>query len=379
MSHFGVLVITDEKPTEDILEEILAPWHEFECTGMVNKYVQNIDELPEALELYNGDEIRLRAPDGSMYDPYDDQFYRDPTPEEEEEILPFGGMGFRNGLSYLSKDWGDGRGYRAKFNYVPEGWEKVGVPKKELYTFAEFVADYYERPILLNEPDLEDVHKWGWYRVGENGEVTELVRRTNPNAKWDWWTVGGRWSGFLAPKATAVDVEKGQPGLMGSQANPKGVDVAMKRDVDFEGMREDARVKARAEWQQIHDLVGHLLDEFLTWDYVRDEMFPEYIDEARKFYHSQPAMQELRKQEDLRWLSLEDFLCPLEEYETRRSNSCTTTFAFVKDGQWIERGNMGFWAVVTNEQDRDEWAKAFNQMLDELPEETWLTVVDCHI
>lgn len=347
MSHFGVLVITDKKPTEDILEEILAPWHEFECTGMVNKYVQNIDELPEALELYNGDEIRLRAPDGSLHHPYDDQFYKDPT--------------------------------RAKFNYIPEGWEKVGVPKKELYTFAEFVAAYYERPILLNEPDLEDVHKWGWYRVGENGEVTELVRRTNPNAKWDWWAVGGRWSGFLAPKATAVDVEKGQPGLMGSQANPKGVDVAMKRDVDFEGMREDARWKARAEWQKIHDLVGHLLDEFRTWDHVRDEMFPEDIDEARKFYHAQPAMQELRKQEDLRWLSLEDFLCPLEEYETRRSNSCTTTFAFVKDGQWIERGNMGFWAVVTNEQDKEEWDKAFNQMLDELPADTWLTVVDCHI
>ena len=138
MSHFGVLVITNEKPTEDLLAEILAPWHEFECTGMVNEYVQNIDELPEALDMYEGEESRLRAPDGSLHLPWADQFYREPTPEEN---------------SY------------SRINFIPEGWEEITVSRKELYTFAEFVADYYERPILLEEPDLEDEHKWGWYQL----------------------------------------------------------------------------------------------------------------------------------------------------------------------------------------------------------------------
>lgn len=34
---------------------------------------------------------------------------------------------------------------------------------------------------------------WG-YETDENGN---LLTTYNPNSKWDWWTVGGRWSGYL--------------------------------------------------------------------------------------------------------------------------------------------------------------------------------------
>lgn len=34
MSHFSVLVITDRVPTDDVLEEVLLPFHEYECTGI---------------------------------------------------------------------------------------------------------------------------------------------------------------------------------------------------------------------------------------------------------------------------------------------------------------------------------------------------------
>ena len=54
-------------------------------------------------------------------------------------------------------------------------------------------------------------------------------------------------------------------------------------------------------------------------------------------------------------------------------------FAFVKEGQWYERGRMGWWACVSNEKDRDEWNRQFNKMMDELPANTLLTLVDCHI
>jgi len=30
MSHFIVMVVTKESPTEDMISEIIAPWHEFE-------------------------------------------------------------------------------------------------------------------------------------------------------------------------------------------------------------------------------------------------------------------------------------------------------------------------------------------------------------
>ena len=47
MSHFTVMVITDEKPDEAKLSAILMPYHEFECTGYDNEYVQDIKKDPE--------------------------------------------------------------------------------------------------------------------------------------------------------------------------------------------------------------------------------------------------------------------------------------------------------------------------------------------
>lgn len=47
MSHFAVLVVTDSKPSAKDLARILLPWHEFECTGLDNKYVVDVDKTNE--------------------------------------------------------------------------------------------------------------------------------------------------------------------------------------------------------------------------------------------------------------------------------------------------------------------------------------------
>ena len=40
---------------------------------------------------------------------------------------------------------------------------------------------------------------------------------------------------------------------------------------------------------------------------------------------------------------------------------------------------MGWFGMSHNEVSEDEWLAKFNQMIDELPDDTLLTVVDCHI
>lgn len=40
MSHFTVAVFTNENKS---VEELLAPFHEFECTGINDEYVQDVD------------------------------------------------------------------------------------------------------------------------------------------------------------------------------------------------------------------------------------------------------------------------------------------------------------------------------------------------
>ncbi len=54
-------------------------------------------------------------------------------------------------------------------------------------------------------------------------------------------------------------------------------------------------------------------------------------------------------------------------------------FAIVKDGEWHERGEMGWWCSVANEKDLDVWKIEVRSLLENLPGDTLLTVVDCHI
>ena len=55
------------------------------------------------------------------------------------------------------------------------------------------------------------------------------------------------------------------------------------------------------------------------------------------------------------------------------------TFAVVKNGEWFERGEMGWWAVVSNEKDKDVWESEVRELLKGLSDDTLLTVMDCHI
>jgi hypothetical protein len=56
------------------------------------------------------------------------------------------------------------------------------------------------------------------------------------------------------------------------------------------------------------------------------------------------------------------------------------SFAIVDlESVWHEKGEMGWWAIVSNEKADDEWAQTYSRIIGELPEDTWLINVDCHI
>lgn len=81
MSHFDVLVIGED------VEKQLAPFHEFECTGVNDEFVQNIDITDKVRDDFSKYTISMiKMPDGSMLRNWDDIFYREPT-EEEKKIV----------------------------------------------------------------------------------------------------------------------------------------------------------------------------------------------------------------------------------------------------------------------------------------------------
>lgn len=57
-----------------------------------------------------------------------------------------------------------------------------------------------------------------------------------------------------------------------------------------------------------------------------------------------------------------------------------TPYAFITpDGEWVERGKMGWFGIGSNEMDEDDWDAKFREYLKTLDKDIILTQVDCHI
>lgn len=293
MSHFSVMVIGDN------VEEQLAPYHEFECTGMNDQYVQNIDRTDEI----NG-YIRLR----------------------------------------IDRDFG-GNYHEAMMDALAD----YGLEQKDI------VSDESK---AKTEGD-KCTHKYG-YAVVQDGLLVKVVNRTNPNKKWDWWTIGGRWSGFILNK-------KGE-----------WIDQARKADIDFDGMIKFAAERASEEYDAfIHNSRGI---PFNTFNYFTEKL---PATEAREAYWGQAALKAVK--ENIEYYhqyffeGFDKFAVPKEEYVNRVKLSTFSTYAFVKDSQWFARGDMGWFGMSDDKMTQEEWNDKFVEMLMALSDDTLITIVDCHI
>lgn len=237
-----------------------------------------------------------------------------------------------------------------------------------------------EDKIVEDESEVDTVgdecpHKYG-YAIVKDGVLIKAVNRTNPNRQWDWYQIGGRWSGFLKLKEGA-EGENGERSWTnsGRDISADRCDSAIKRDIDIEGMRDDAGNDAGNEWDKIHNVVGDTTWE--SWDSVRGRI--SNIDEARDFYNGQTALELIRKAEIFYWSGLDDFLVSREEYVSQARSKAISTFAVLKDGVWYEKGDMGWWGCVSDEKDQGDWDAEVGRLIDSVSDDTRITIVDCHI
>lgn len=351
MSHFTVLVF-GKNP-----EEQLAPYQEYDGEGTTpEECVEFKDCTKEVLkEWEEGREVKYKTLEGDFY---------------KWEVK-----------SRFGED-------------ALDTFEKVDVLYKDSYTSIEKFADYWYGSIKIND-------KFGYYY--------------NPNSKWDWKQLGGRWSGFFKLKnigqisiPTEEDIsqfvehisaicniqeenifnyiglyqeflegkidfhklmerkledsdylvgyylekeietflkvkypdsnsEVGDLGLGVSPPKVGWVDQTYKKDVDFETMEKERELKVRGNW---HD--------------------------AQKEKPNQRAFYYGIKENDIE-----------ESYVER--NKRFSTFAVVKDGEWYERGDMGWWGCVTDEKEPGRWEEEFNKLLNSVSDDTLLSMYDCHI
>lgn len=57
-----------------------------------------------------------------------------------------------------------------------------------------------------------------------------------------------------------------------------------------------------------------------------------------------------------------------------------TPYAFIdSDGNWFERGQMGWFGISSNDKDEKDWDNEFKEFLKKQKKSTIVTLVDCHI
>jgi hypothetical protein len=312
MSHFTTIIFSNTASPEE-LANLLAPYHEFECTGRVDQYVQDIDKTEDARR------------------------------------------------SYLSRG---------------ESWADTSE--------VDYIADWYGLKIVPfgETPNLNDQHKYGYILVDAEGKVTKCVDRTNPNSKWDWYQIGGRWAGYFKPKTNSSS------GVQGEKSwawQPDGitddwVDSIKKKDIDIEGIRNAEIKKANEIYDTLESILrGRTLP---SWKQIR-EKYPKDIEKAQLEYTKLDVVKDLSKHEYFRWCIrdlVETYGTSREEYVQKQSDSILVPFAFIgKYGEWNERGEIGYWGTSSNDKDETSWCQIFWDAFNAFDDETYLTLMDCHI
>ena len=195
----------------------------------------------------------------------------------------------------------------------------------------------------LTPDDLELLVKhmedWSGYRGGIDEKGLFYWCTYNPKSKWDWWSLGGRYSGKLILKENAQGAF-GRPGVFD---NPVGIDAAFLKDVDFDIIEKEREATARKHWRNYQAKKKAKVKEplELLYSVEQDETEETYV-EKRKYF---------------------------------------STFAFCDKDGWKEAAKMGWWAIV-HDRTEDEiiWAKKFRErFLSNPTEHTVIAVVDCHI
>lgn len=286
MSHFSVAVFT--KPNGKTVDQLLAPYYEGIEMKPYIKYTrqQAIDAMRKEIREYM---------ESDMYNRYleDPEKYKEDCSEAH--------------FKHIST-------YHKRLNWTDE--------------------QCYEKQKLWFDEDMID-------------EEGNLLSTYNPNSKWDWYSIGGRFPGKLK-------ANKGKHGEGSAfRSNPKvngEFDSARVGDIDF-SMDMDSYNKAIRWWEVVIDKCplkeGENEEDFDT--FYNENYFKEYYRDKETYAK----------------------ICA----------SCNTYAVIDPDGKWHEKGEMLYFGISTETADESlDWDLHYKERFLDTADPDWtLTIVDCHI
>lgn len=323
MSHFSVLVRVPSNVTRDALEDavakLLLPYKESGCGDAdppeLRKYEEFEDCTDAVKEDWESETVeRVRMKDGSLLTTWDERFR-------------IAGIGIGGGT-----------------HKVPDDLPIVNIPVSAIYSnIDEFAGDYhgYEK----------HGDRWGYWH--------------NPNAKWDWWTIGGRWSKELRDRSGNFDVSRIadiDTDWAGAEARRRAEKFwgEWRRFCDgekfdgFDGPRGTALAIGLLECKDANELTG---DEWKTIKWERQ--LKEGVDRFDVLKNVTWA--EL-------WEQWHGYFDPVRAY------------ARCDGSGWSEPGRMGWFGHSGATADsRAEHIRGFAEWLKSGDQRDWVVMVDCHI
>ena len=350
MSHFTVVVrvpgSTALEEVEDAVTDILAPYQENNMGDCPQEYLEFEDETETFRKEYEEESNeQIRLADGTLLFPFDEQF---------KKVDP------RRTYSYLWE--------------YPEDSEKVMLPNKEIYPTFEFYAEDYQG----REPDA--LGRYGYWH--------------NPSCKWDWWVIGGRWSGFFPVRDVRTELI-GEPGTGGNAPRENCVDITRISDIDTEAIAALTQNRIKEFWENYDKYIARgpglaLQDPFhgprsdlLSVGLLQCKGASEITLEDR-LHLIIPWKADKRRSEarfDIVDTSLTTpearaEIAPVLGAQFNRIRP----YSYVDGDGWEEPGSMGWWGMSSeNPESAKMYADKFTAWVKGGDQSDWLVNVDCHI
>ncbi|MFR9200109.1 MAG: hypothetical protein ACLVML_04720 [Candidatus Gastranaerophilaceae bacterium] len=187
----------------------------------------------------------------------------------------------------------------------------------------------------------------------------------NPNSFWDWYSIGGRWPFQFLVKETAEHIvgERSWGDDDATREAPEGyiwVCGARKKDIAWDVMKALGIQNAKKTF-------ALLTESFATgecpagsfWRITEDGIY-SFLDQL--YVKGETEEEYLRRN----GLAPDQRMLP-------------GAYSFLRDGEWISKGDMGWWGISTNEKEHESWLKMMSDYIDSIPEDDVIVGIDCHI
>jgi len=222
----------------------------------------------------------------------------------------------------------------------------------------KYISEDFPKKLEMNDEEIyaEAIKYYEEEELGPNGEVYSTY---NPDSKWDWYEVGGRYAGRIVVKE---GVEIDEPNFSwGWREEDKDKVVA-------EGVKTDSAYIKDVDFSKMHRTEEDYNEALRYWELVVEG--------------DKPKNKEEEEQIKFTWYKPEYYV---ERYKNKETYAkCQSSFAMwavVKDGVWYEKGQMGWWAMSNETHDEAvDWElNFFDRFIKDLSDDTLITIVDCHI